>query len=327
MGAYRMNSFHPFWLPVPGWLFGEQNPRVDRGRSPTNRDRMGKFFTFFTKKSDDGDPSHTHGSVDKMACISNSYLFEHPAIVHWSMTVGEPGHKTHHENSFLSSLFSPPPKKKASRVPPCWSPRFHRGGKELNRVRCSWGLYFCWQGSKLLTWSSEPGQSLENGIFGFFCSSILDMLEMKLCFEHVARSIFRHLCLFPVEAHGTGVLLRRMNCNTFPETNSLHLQKIWHTNRKFIFQTLIFRGSVRFLVKSHPISAKHIQISLIRGRWNSRIFIASLVWGRMVIYKPGFFQKKTLLLSIKSWLLSRIRKQWFIMNVHKTGAVFLPYKH
>ena len=156
--AYKFIKIHRVdigWIRKPFfgfqfWLaFSPQNPRVtfcyeilvDMGDCsfflaiPNTPDRIGHIFTLFPKKSDPSFSwvvwfSETNG------CISNSYLFEHPAIVHWTAklirrTRSSPPFFLHPKKSnSCSSLFVPT-------ISPWWK-------RSWTRVRCSWGLFFFW---------------------------------------------------------------------------------------------------------------------------------------------------------------------------------------
>ena len=73
---------------------------------------------------------------------------------------------------------------------------------------------------------------------------------MKILLRRRGRpgSIFRHGMLLSSRGIGHGISAEKNELRFFlPETNSLHLEKKYgKPNTKFIFQTLIFMGYVRF---------------------------------------------------------------------------------
>ena len=202
-------------------------------------------------------------------CISNCYLLRTSSHC--------PLNKTHQENSLLSSFFLHPQKKQLVFLLVC-PHDFTVVARSWTGVRCSWGLFFflvalTFEALDIMIFNrTRAGNSLRMGsllFFSFFTFINFGYASMKILLRRRGRpgSIFRHGMLLSSRGIGHGISAEKNELRFF----SLKLtvctckknmaQKIGNSSFKHWSSGAMF--AFWAILKSHPITAKYIQIAVI----------------------------------------------------------------
>ena len=202
-------------------------------------------------------------------CISNSYLLRTSSHCPLNRklitrTRSSPPFFLHPKKSnSCSSLFVPT-------ISPWWK-------RSWTRVRCSWGLFFLvaltFEALDIMVFNrTRAGNSLRMGsllFFSFFTFIIFGYASMKILLRRRGRpgSIFRHGMLLSSRGIGHGISAEKNELRFF----SLKLtvctckknmaQKIGNSSFKHWSSGAMF--AFWAILKSHPITAKYIQIAVI----------------------------------------------------------------